>query len=318
MNDTVSEISRNSNINYNESNYPQLYPELGSPSVGPYISPSFNQNFPFNEKIYGTMVCYNCLSVLLIRKDWNYARCGECQKINKIPNKNYIPLQQTNDNVYNNSNNFYDNSMDKTELIGDLPYVYGVVNCPYCTTENKITRDAKRITCYKCANSFNVNSNSNPKYVRENLTKVIHTGEYIPVYQNNNNQCNCSNSIQFFMLNRILEEIKEKKKPLIAYPTIFADPYGFNYRDLIGDNYYNYNNRYGDLDNNRKIRVPLSYSQPKRKKENEPNGFRITIKKRNKDEKGDKLSRSASSVFEKVFFTNKLKDDFGKKKEIEY
>lgn len=317
MNDTLSEISRNSNINYNESNYQQLYPELGSPSVGPYISSSFNQNFPYNEQIYGTMVCYNCLSVLLIRKDWNYARCGECQKINKIPNKNYIPLHQSSDNIYNNSNNFYDDSINKTELIGDIPYVYGVVNCPYCTTENKITKDAKRITCYKCSNSFNVNSNNNPKYVKETLTKVIHTGEYIPVVQNNSH-CNCNNNIQLFMLDKILQEIKEKKKPLIAYPTIFADPYGFSYRDLIGANYYNYNNRYGDNDNNRKIRIPLYYSQPKKKKENESNGFRITIKKRNKNEDGNKLSRSASSVFEKVFFTNKLKDDFSKKKEFEY
>ena len=316
MNETLSEINRNNNINYNESNYSQLYPELGSPSAGPFISPSINQNFPYNDQIYGTMVCYNCLSVLLIRKDWNYARCGECQKINKIPNKNYLPLQQTNDNIYNNSNNFYDDSINKTELIGDIPYVYGVVNCPYCTTENKITRDAKRITCYKCSISFNVNSNNNPKYVKETLTKVIHTGEYIPVYQNNNH-CNCSNSIQLFMLNKILEEIKDKKKPLIAYPTIFADPYGFSYRDLIEDNYYNYNNRYGDNDNYKKIRIPLSYSQPKRKKENESNGFRITIKKRNKNENGNILSKSASSVFEKVFFTNKLKDEFGKKKEFE-
>ena len=314
MNETLSEINRNNNINYNESNYSQLYPELGSPSSGPFISPSINQNFPYNEQIYGTMVCYNCLSVLLIRKDWNYARCGECQKINKIPNKNYLPLQQTNDNIYNNSNNFYDDSINKTELIGDIPYVYGIVNCPYCTTKNKITRDAKRITCYKCSNSFNVNSNNNPKYVKETLTKVIHTGEYIPVYQNNNH-CNCSNSIKLFMLNKILEEIKDKKKPLIAYPTIFADPYGFSYRDLLGDNYYN--NRYGDNDNYKKIRIPLSYSQPKRKKDNESNGFRITIKKRNKNENGNILSKSASSVFEKVFFTNKLKDEFGKKKEFE-
>ena len=70
--------------------------EIGSPSVGPYISPTFDQDNFYNDKIYGTMVCYNCLSVLLIRNDWNYARCGECQKINKIPHKLNSSVSQFN------------------------------------------------------------------------------------------------------------------------------------------------------------------------------------------------------------------------------
>ena len=304
MNDTLSEINRTTN--YQNTKYPQ-FPDLGSPSVGPFISPSQNQNILYNDQIYGTMVCYNCLSVLLIRKDWNYTRCGECQKINKIPHKNYIPLQQSNNSIYNNTNNFFEDSENISELIGDIPYVYGVVNCPFCTTENKIMRDAKRITCYKCANSFNVNgySNNNSKVVKDTSTKIIHIGGYIPLYQNNN-ECNCSkNGLQLLLLDRILQELKEKKRPLIAYPTLFADPFGFGYRDLIGNN--NYNNRYGDNDENRKIRG-LSFSQPKIKKESESNGFRITIRKKNKNENEDnQLSKSTNSVFEKVFFTNKLK-----------
>ena len=312
MSDSLSEMNSSRYINYQDINNPQSYPEIGSPSVGPYISTSLSQNLPYNDQIYGTMVCYNCLSVLLIRKDWNYTRCGECQKIKRIPQKNNIPLQHSSYNIYNNNNNFYEDSLNnnKNELIGDVPYVYGLVNCPYCSTENKITKDAKRITCYNCANSFNVNDSSN--YIKETVTKVIHTGEYIPVYQNQDNHCNCkSNSLQLLMLDKILQELKDKKRPQIAYPTIFADPFGFYYRDLIG--YGPYNNRYGD-NNVRKIRIPVSYSQPKIKK-NEPDGFRITIKKRNKDNNGDnKLSKSDSSVFEKVFFTNKLKDDFNKKK----
>ena len=309
MSDNFSELNDNNNINYQNNDFP----EIGSPTSGPYISPTFNQNLTYNDQIYGTMVCYNCLSVLLIRHDWNYTRCGECQKINKIPHKNYTSFQQSNNNnIYNNSNNFYEDSINNTDLIGDVPYVYGVVNCPFCTTENKIRKEAKRVTCYNCANSFNANgySNNNPNnYVKETITKVIHTGEYIPVYQDNSN-CNCkNNSMQLFMLERILQELKEKKKPLIAYPTIFADPYGFKYRDLI----WNHNNRYGD--ENKKIRIPLSVSQPKPKKEEESNGFRITIKKRNKNENNEnKLAKSASSAFEKVFFTNRIKDDFGKDK----
>lgn len=302
MSNTYSEINDN-NINND-------YPELGSPSTGPYISPNFNQNLSYNDQIYGTMVCYNCLSVLLIRHDWNYTRCGECQKVNKIPHRNNTPFQQSKYNIYNNSNNYYEDSTNNTDLIGDIPYVYGVVNCPYCTTENKIRKEAKRITCYNCANSFNVNgysnNNNNYNYNKEPITKLIQTREYIPFYPNNNN-CNCNNTAQLLMLQKILQELKEKKKPSIAYPTIFADPYGFRYRDLI------WNNRYGEGDDNdnKKIRVPVFLSQQKIKKENESNGFRITIKKKNKNENDDnKLAKSSS--FEKVFFTNKLKDNFTK------
>ena len=47
MNDTLSEINGINNINYSQTNNfenynlsaSQLYPELGSPSVGPFISP---------------------------------------------------------------------------------------------------------------------------------------------------------------------------------------------------------------------------------------------------------------------------------------
>ena len=87
MNDTLIE-NYNDTFNYENNNNSQIYPEIGSPSVGPFVSPTFNQNLSYNDQIYGTMVCYNCLSVLLIRHDWNYARCGECQKINKVPHRN--------------------------------------------------------------------------------------------------------------------------------------------------------------------------------------------------------------------------------------
>ena len=47
------------------------------------------------------------------------------------------------------------------------------------------------------------------------------------------------------------------------------------------------------------------------KKENDLNGFRITIRKKNKNKDknniGNRMAKSA--VFEKVFFTKKLNDD---------
>ena len=310
MNETLIE-NYNDTFNYENNNNSQIYPEIGSPSVGPFVSPTFNQNLSYNDQIYGTMVCYNYLSVLLIRHDWNYARCGECQKINKVPHKNNTNNIPNNNNmIYNNNvNNFYEDSQEN-DFLGDIPYVYGVVNCPFCTTENKIRKESKRVTCYNCANSFSVNGYSSmkkQKNVSRSLPKIIKYREFVPVYQNND--CNCNNnSAQLFMLSKILDELKQKKKPLIAYPTLFHDPFGFYYRDLIG------NNRYGD--DEIKIRRPLSISKPTIKKESDSNGFKITIRKKNKDENTEnKLSKSAA--LEKVFFTNRLKDGNNKDAEFE-
>ena len=312
MNDTLIG-NYNNTFNYENNNNSQIYPEIGSPSVGPYISPTFNQNLSYNDQIYGTMVCYNCLSVLLIRHDWNYTRCGECQKINKVPHRSSTNTIPNNNNmIYNNNiNNFYENSQDN-DFLGDVPYVYGVVNCPFCTTENKIRKESKRVTCYNCANSFSVNGYSSmkkQKNVSRSLPKIIKYREFVPIYQNND--CNCNNnSAQLFMLSKILDELKQKKKPLIAYPTLFHDPFGFYYRDLIG------NNRY--VDDEIKIRRPLSISKPTINKENDSNGFKITIRKKNKDENENtenKLSKSAA--LEKVFFTNRLNDGNNKGAEFE-
>ena len=285
------------NINTSNNIYPEV--EIGSPDVGPYISPFISQNC---DKIYSTMVCYNCLSVLMIRNDWNYVQCGECQKINKVPHK-----------INNNGDiNNYEEPIN-TDLVGDIPYVYGVVNCPFCSTENKIRREAQKVTCYNCGISFGVNGYSNRKkqnYVSRSMPKIIKYREFIPVNQNNHNCENNRNSTQLFLLNQILQTLKEKKKPLVAYPTLFADPFGFYYRDLINSNY---NNRYDNYDNI-KYNNDLGMSKADLRKESESNGFKITIRKKNKDEKkGNKLSKSYA--FEKVFFTNKLKDDFNKDNE---
>jgi ribosomal protein L37AE/L43A len=294
MNSTISELY---NKYINDPTYPQQFPELGVPPFGSFISP--NMNMVNNNQIYGTMTCYNCLSILLIRHDWNYARCDQCQKINKIPHK-----VVNSDSLYNKLNYDYEEE-DTEELIGDVPYVYGVVNCPFCTTENKIRKEAKRVTCYHCFNSFNVNGFSKSKY-KMNLSKsmgslpsIIKYREIIPVYNHNN--CNCHNNFaQLFLMDKILQTIKEKRRPIISNPTLIADPYGFYFRDLIDDyNYFNRNN------NNIKIIEHIPQITHKKKEENESDGFKITIRKKNKDKKNDDNKLSKSAVFEKVFYTNK-------------
>ena len=318
MNETLSEINGINNINpyqtNNLQNYiptSQLYPELGSPSVGPFISPLPDKESIQRSKIYTTMTCYNCLSVLLIRKDWNFTRCGECQKINRIPKEKI-------------TENFgkYSYYQEDNDLIGDIPYVYGLVNCPFCTTENKIRKEAKRVTCYNCGNSFSVNGYNNNKiekisnsYNRRFPYTLIKYNEYIPIYPHH--ECNCK---QNYILEKILETIKEKKKPIITYPTLFNDPFLFKYNELIHDiksnkRYENnYNNNY-NYSNNNQLMKTIDFqinNNENKKKDNDFNGFRITIRKKNKDKynksyNGNNLSKSA--VFEKVFFTNKLNDN---------
>ena len=320
MYETLSEINGINDINsyqtnnfqnYNNTSLSQLYPELGSPSVGPFISPLPDKESLQKSKLYTTMTCYNCLSVLLIRKDWNFTRCGECQKVNRIPKE-----QITED-----FNKYYYPEDD--DLIGDIPYVYGLVNCPFCATENKIRKEAKRVTCYKCGNSFTVNGYNNNKiekisnfYNRRYPNTFIKYNGYIPIYPQH--ECNCK---QKYLLEKILEKMNEKKRPIIAYPILFNDPFGFKYRELLDDTSsnerYNNNNNYNY--NNNILMKTMDFQRnnnEKKKKENDSNGFRITIRKKNKDNidkscNGNNLSKSAA--FEKVFFTNKLNDSNEKK-----
>ena len=307
MNDTFSEINGINNINSTSNNFLKynpsstIYPELGSPSVGPFITPMPSKDLLRNNKMYTTMTCYNCLSVLLIRKDWIFTRCGECQKINRIPR------QQITENFEN-----YSYYPEDNDLIGDIPYVYGLVICPFCIMENRIRKEAKRVTCYNCGNSFSVNGYMNDKiekisnaYKRKYPYTFIKYNEYIPVYPYQD--CNYRQNAQMLLLEKILESIKDIKKPKIAYPILFNDPFGFKYRDFLEEDnkrYYNYENRY---DNNNKLVRSMDFQINKNKEED--NGFRITIKKKKKDNNsiGNKMTKSA--IFEKVFFTNKLNGD---------
>ena len=304
MNDTFSEINGINNINtktnyftkYNPSE--SIYPELGSPPMGPYVSPIPPEQL-MNKKIYTTMTCYNCLCVLLVRKDWNFTRCGECQKINRIPK------EQITENF--DKYNYY---QEDNDLLGDIPYVYGLVNCPFCATENKIRKEAKRVTCYNCYNNFTVNGFQNEKINRINNynnkypNTFIKYKEFIPVYFPH--ECDCKQKTELMLLNKILDNIKDIKKPTIAYPLLFNDPYGFKYRDLLESNH---NKRY-DVDNykynNNSLVRSMDFQINKNKKENESNGFKITIRKKNRDKNNNGNKMTKSAVFEKVFFTNKL------------
>ena len=288
MYDTLTSISNNSNINYPYNNSSEIYPEMEIP-ISSFI---VNRNSKLNNDEYSTLVCYNCLSVILIRNDWKHVRCGVCQKVNKIPKV-----------AYNES--FVD------RFFGEIS-----VTCPFCATSNIMRRDDRILTCLKCGKNLKVapyseikresffsDSQSIPKKIHFRETvNVIPTGEI-----NTNNYCHCNNTkSQLFLLDKILEKLKKKKKPFIPYTPVFIQPLGISYPALIGSGYY-FNNRYNNDDERTIIKIPYRVKNVIEKKEPEPENFKITVRKfKTGENNGKKMTRSAS--FEKVFFTNTFKD----------
>ena len=54
-----------------------------------------------------TVVCWNCLSVLIVRDEWNVVECSECHKLNRVPHEDFpgdtkISLHESefNDSTY--------------------------------------------------------------------------------------------------------------------------------------------------------------------------------------------------------------------------
>ena len=92
-----------------------------------------------------TVVCWNCLSVLVVRDEWNVVECSECGKLNRVPHEDFPG--DTKISLHESFNHFDLN----------IPYIFGIVVCPFCRTENRFRRDANHVVCYKCHHSFNVN-----------------------------------------------------------------------------------------------------------------------------------------------------------------
>ena len=92
-----------------------------------------------------TVVCWNCLSVLIVRDEWNVVECSECHKLNRVPHEDFPG--DTKISLHESYNHFDLN----------IPYIFGIVVCPFCRTENRFRRDANHVVCFKCHHSFNVN-----------------------------------------------------------------------------------------------------------------------------------------------------------------
>ena len=119
-------------------NRSQIYKE-----VGEELNPSVLNNFlgpPTDKQI----VCWNCLSILTVKSDWGIVQCPHCDKFNRVPTDD----QSENEKAMLNP--------DKRNFDVVAPYVYAVMTCPYCQTENKVRKEAEHICCYNCYNSFSI------------------------------------------------------------------------------------------------------------------------------------------------------------------
>ena len=83
-----SVLNQGNSISNNNNNINDLDPNL---SPMPYdINSNPENNVPEDQKIpyiHGekTIICWNCVSVLMVKDEWSVVRCTNCGKINRVP-----------------------------------------------------------------------------------------------------------------------------------------------------------------------------------------------------------------------------------------
>ena len=150
----------NNNNNINDNNNMNDFHNNPSTKIQKIIQPKGQK----------TIVCWNCLSVLMVKEEWNVVECTSCHKYNRIPHDD-SDNQETAIYLNDNINHF--------DL--KIPYVYGIITCPFCSTENRFRRDAQHVICYRCHHSFSLSS------IKENSFSDLNTGNKIGGVQINKN-----------------------------------------------------------------------------------------------------------------------------------
>ncbi len=273
---------------------PELNGPIGQPTESLPDSGGVLLQKPNADK---TVVCWNCLSVLIVRDEWNVVECSECHKLNRVPHEDFPGDQKIS--LHESYNHFDVN----------IPYVFGIVVCPFCRTENRFRRDADHIVCFKCHHSFNVNEKL---YGNVSYNFPLHEKyRFSDVYPNIINyrgfypqplpipKCNCAETE--VMLQKILKTMKKKNKEestqfrnIIPYP--MYNPFMFRYpgyNDFIG--------RDRGSSTPEIQYIPIK-EEPKETKTDDE-GFKITIRKKPKERFNSSGKVSKSAVFEKIFYT---------------
>jgi hypothetical protein len=103
--------------------------------------------------------CWNCESLLMVKSEWKVVQCPTCEKICKIPN----------DKPPENSQIRLNNNMNHMNL--NMPYVYAIIICPFCKTDNKVRSNSEHMICFRCHNSMNVVKEKNTNTISINTDK---------------------------------------------------------------------------------------------------------------------------------------------------
>ena len=221
LNSSNSIILNNNNINNIEN------PNLNVPEMPYGLDPNPENNIPEDQKIpyiHGekTIVCWNCVSVLMVKDEWSVVRCTNCGKINRVPG--------TEDNL-DGAIRLNDN-MNHFDLY--VPFVYAVITCPFCQAENKVRKDAEHIICFQCHNSYNIQHEPWENMV---ANKSSNNKEY-PIVQQPTvvNTCdNNGNEETQRLLKKLIKTLKnQEKKPVPIFPPPLYDSYR-PIRELVRD-----------------------------------------------------------------------------------
>ena len=241
-----------------------------------------------------SLTCWNCSFFFKCDDSQPVILCPNCGKYNRVPNGKRININ-SDINVNDNINN-----------INRINFSDKILICPFCYTKNLFEGDADELICYKCSRKIKSEDNNEiPEILteRESLDKKIIGWKLVPnpqfvehpltpIPQNSNNTD--------YLLKKILKSIKKQNslKESNPIPTPMYNPYipypVFDYRRSLS-----YSNEYDDRNlRTREIRyIPIKTESEKEKSE----GYKITIRKRNKKKNG----MGKSTVFEKVFYVNK-------------
>jgi hypothetical protein len=109
----------------------------------PKSSGTVDENFA--EGGEKTIKCWNCEAMMKVKEEWKVVQCPTCEKICKIP---------TNNIHYNLNNIKYNDNINHFDV--NVPYVYILVMCPFCKTDNKLKVGLEHMICYRCHNSVNI------------------------------------------------------------------------------------------------------------------------------------------------------------------
>ena len=198
-------------LNENNSIISNNYTNQNNPEIPYDLDQGHENSVPEDQKIpyiHGekTIICWNCVSVLMVKDEWSVVRCTNCGKINRVPG--------TEDNI-DGAIRLNDN-MNHFDLY--VPFVYAVITCPFCQAENKVRKDAEHVICFQCHNSYNIQHEPWENMV---ANKIINNKEY-PIVQQPTvvNTCdNSGNEETQRLLKKLIKTLKNqennKKTPII-------------------------------------------------------------------------------------------------------